>query len=141
MRQVKRLITILAAGGLGVFLLIFGCKEFFETRSLQSKGKTTTGEVTDAEERSGRRGRRKYYLSVNFRTEQAQQINSRSRVSKAVYEQAAHSRKVNVTYLPTKPDVHRFGPDVKTDFVNIGIGVLVLGFAGYSALRGHDAEV
>lgn len=141
MRQLKRLITVLAGGAMGLFLLFFGCKEFFETRSLQSKGKATTGEVTDAEERTGRRGRRKYYLSVTFRTEQAQQVSSRSRVSKAVYEQAAHSRKVNVNYLPTKPDVHRFGPDVKADYLNIGIGILVLGFAGYSAFRGHDADV
>ena len=141
MKQLKRLITILAAGGLGLFLLVLGCKEYFETRSLQSQGKATTGEVTDAEERTGRRGRRKYYLSVTFRTGQAQQISSRARVSREVYDQAAHSRKVNVTYLPTKPDVHRFGPEVTSDFVSMGIGVLVLGFAGFSALRGGDAGV
>jgi hypothetical protein len=141
MRQLKRLISILAGGALGLFLLIFGCKEYLETRSLQSKGKATTGEVTDAEERSGRRGRRKYYLSVTFRTEQAQEVNSRAQVSRAVYDQASHSRKVNVTYLPTKPDVHRLGPEVKSDFINIGIGVLVLGFAGYSAVRGGGSEV
>ena len=141
MRQVKRLITILAGGALGLFLLIVGCQEYLETRSLQSKGKATTGEVTDAEERSGRRGRRKYYLSVTFRTEQAQQVSSRARVSRAVYDQASHSRKVNVTYLPTKPDVHRFGPDVKSDWMSIGIGFVVLGFVGFSALRGGASEV
>jgi hypothetical protein len=136
MRNLKRLIAILGGGIIGLFLLYFGVREFFETKSLQSNGKSTTGEVTDVEERSGRRGGRKYYLSVNFRTEQGQQINSRSQVAKAVYEQAAHSRKVNVTYLPGKPEVHRFGPDVTTEFANIGYGFLILGFAGFNALRG-----
>lgn len=141
MRQLKRLITILMAGVLGLFLLFFGCKEYFETRSLQTKGKATTGDVTGAEERSGRRGRPKYYLTVTFRTAHAQQVSSRARVSRAVFDQAAHSRRVNVTYLPTKPDVHRFGPEVTSDFLNIGIGFLVLGVAGYSVLRGGSAEV
>ena len=140
MRNLKRLIAILAGGIMGLFLLYFGVTEYFETKALQSKGKSTTGEVTDAEERSGRRGRRKYYLSVNFRTEQGQQISSRSRVPQAVYEQAAHSRKVNVTYLAAKPEVHRFGPDVTNDFVGMGMGVLVLGFAGFSALRGGGVD-
>jgi len=121
---------------MGLFLLYFGVSEFFETKSLQSKGKSTTGEITDTEERSGRRGRVKYYLSVNFRTEQGQQISSRARVPKAVFDQAAHSRKVNVTYLPEAPEVHRFGPDVTNDFVGLGAGVLILGFAGFSAIRG-----
>jgi len=140
MTNLKRLIAILGGGIMGLFLLYLGVSEFFETKSLQSKGKSTTGEITDTEERSGRRGRRKYYLSVNFRTEQGQQISSRAQVPKAVYEQAAHSRKVNVTYLPTKPEIHRFGPDVTNDFMNVGVGVLVLGFAGFSALRGGTVD-
>ena len=99
MKQLKRLLTILAGGILGLFLLIFGCREYLEAKSLQTKGKSTTGEVTDSEERSGRRGRRKYYITVAFRTERAEQVNSRARVSKAIYDQASHARKVNVTYL------------------------------------------
>ena len=139
MKQLKRLLTILAGGILGLVLLVLGCKEYFEAKSLQSKGKSTTGEVTDAEERSGRRGRRKYYITVAFRTEQAQEITSRARVSRAIYNQAAHARKVNVTYLPEKPAVHRFGPEVKSDFVNIAIGVVIIGCTGFSAIRGTDA--
>jgi hypothetical protein len=139
MKQLKRLLTILAGGILGLFLLVFGCKEYFETKSLQSKGKSTTGEVTDAEERSGRRGRKKYYITVAFRTERAQEVSSRARVSKAIYDQASHSRKVNVTYLAEKPNVHRFGSEVKSDFVNIAIGVIIIGCTGFSALRGTEA--
>ena len=139
MKQLKRLLTILAGGILGLFLLIFGCKEYLETKSLQSKGKSTTGEVTDTEERSGRRGRRKYYITVAFRTEQAQEVSSRARVSKAIYDQASHARKVNVTYLPEKPTVHRVGPEVKSDFVNIAIGVIIIGCTGFSAIRGTEA--
>lgn len=140
MRNLKRLIAILGGGIIGLFLLYFGVREYFETKSLQTKGKSTTGEITDAEERSGRRGRRKYYLSVNFRTEQGEQISSRAQVPKALYDQAAHSKKVNVTYLATKPEVHRFGPDVTNDFASLGAGVLILGFAGFSALRGGAVD-
>ena len=139
MKQLKRLLTILAGGILGLVLLVLGCKEYFETKSLQSKGKSTTGEVTDAEERSGRRGRRKYYITVAFRTERAQEVSSRAQVSRAVYDQASHARKVNVTYLADKPAVHRFGPEVKSDFVNIAIGVIIIGATGFSAIRGTEA--
>ena len=139
MKHLKRLLTILAGGILGLLLLIFGCREYLETKALQSKGKSTTGEVTDSEERSGRRGRRKYYITVAFRTERAEQVSSRARVSKAIYDQASHARKVNVTYLAEKPAVHRFGPEVKSDFVNIAIGVVIIGFTGFSALRGTEA--
>lgn len=122
---------------MGLVLLVLGCKAFFESKSLQSKGKTTTAEITDAEERSGRRGRRKYYVEVNFKTEKGETLRSRSQVSRSVYEEATTSRKVNVTYLPEKPEVHRVG-EVSTEFGNIAFGVLVLGFTGFSVLRGSE---
>lgn len=141
MKTLKRLLTILFGGIFGLVLLFLGGKEYFESKSLQSKGKSVVAEVTDLEERSGRRGRRKYYVSVNFKTEKGETITSRSRVSSSEFDEASASRKVNITYLPEKPSVHRIGP-VGTEFGNIIFGLVVLGVAGFTAVsRGDGAEV
>ena len=132
MKGLKRLIAIVGAGLVGLFLIVFGCKEFFETRSLKAGGKSAIAEVTDTEERFGRRGRRKYYLTANFKTENGETISTRARVSKSLYDEGADTHKVPVTYLPAKPSVNRFGAEVTTDFANIGLGVLMFGFAGFS---------
>ena len=70
-----------------------------------------------------------------------QTITSRSRVSSSEFDEARASRKVNITYLPDKPSVHRIGP-VGTEFGNIIFGLVVLGVAGFTAVsRGDGAEV
>lgn len=134
MRALKRLLAILFGGILGIVLVVFGVKDFMQTKSLKSKGKTSVADVTDTEERSGRRGRRKYYVAVTFKAESGQQVSARERVSKGIYEEAASRKKINVTYLPDHPNVLRIGA-VQTEFAGIGIGVFVMGFAAFSAIR------
>ena len=132
MRSFKRLIAILGGGIVGIVLLVFGVKEFFQTKALQSKGKATVADVTNAEERSGRRGRKRYYLTANFKTEAGQNVVSEQRVSRGIYDQGTAARKINVTYLPDKPDVCRIG-EVSTGWANLGFGVFMIGFAVVSA--------
>lgn len=136
MKALKRISTIVIGVIAGIVLVVFGAKDFLETKALKSKGKTAQAEVTNAEERSGRRGRKKYYVSVAFKTEGGEAITSRSKVPRSVYEQASATRKVNVTYLPEKPEAHRLGNEVSTEFGSILIGLAVIGFTGFSALRG-----
>ena len=50
MKTLKRIAAILFGGIFGLVLLVLGCKEFFESKSLQSKGKSVVAEVTDVEE-------------------------------------------------------------------------------------------
>ena len=140
MSTLKRLLTIAGGGIVGIVLLVLGCKEFFESKSLQSKGKAVDAEVTDSEERSGRRGRRKYYVSVAFKTEKGEAITSRSLVSKSIYDEASKARKINVTYLPSKPAVHRIGSEVSAEYFNILFGVAIIGFTGFSVIRGGGGE-
>lgn len=137
MKTLKRMIAILFGGVFGLVLLVLGCKEFFESKSLQSKGKSVVAEVTDAEERSGRRGKRKYYLTVSFKTEKGETLTAESRVSSSTFDEATASKKVNVTYLPDKPSVHRIGA-VGTEYGNILFGLVVLGCAGFTAISRDD---
>jgi hypothetical protein len=131
MKALKRLIAILGAAIVGIVLLVFGVKEYFQTKALQSKGKATEAQVTDSEERSGRRGRRRYYLTVSFRTEAGQNVTSAEQVSRSTYDQGTSTRKINVTYLPDDPKVCRVG-DVSTNWLNMGLGVFMVGFSAVS---------
>jgi hypothetical protein len=133
MRSLKRLIAIIGGGIVGIVLLVFGVKEYFQTKSLQAKGKATTAEVTNAEERSGRRGRKRYYLTAHFKTESGQTITSEERVSRSTFDEGASSRKIRVTYLPDSPEVCRMGANVSTNWANLGFGVFMLGFSAVSA--------
>jgi hypothetical protein len=135
MTAFKRLIAAVGGGILGLVLLVVGVRELLQTKALQSKGKSTVGEVTKAEQRRGRRGRRSYYVTAHFKTAAGQTINSRERVRESVYDEASSGGTVKVTYLPDKPAVCRFGPGVNTEWANIGIGAFLLGCAGVAALR------
>ena len=137
MKALKRLIAIVGGGIVGLVLVYFGVKEVLQSKALRSKGKSVVAEVTDAEERSGRRGRKKFYVSVDYKTEAGQEYKARQTVSRAVFDEATNGGKVSVTYLPTDPAVVRVGP-VKTEWWNIGIGIFVLGCAGVSAIRGDE---
>jgi hypothetical protein len=134
MTAFKRPIAVIGGGILGLVLLVVGVREFLQTKALQSKGKSTVGEVTNAEQRRGRRGRRSYYVTAHFKTAAGQTINSRERVSESVYDEAS-SGKVNVTYLPDNPAICRFGPAVESEFMNIAVGIFLLGCAAVTALR------
>jgi hypothetical protein len=132
MRALKRIIAILGGGIVGVVLLVFGVKEFFQVKALQSKGKAAVAEVTGAEARSGRRGRKHNYLTVSFKTEAGQTVTTEKRVSRGEYAEGTSAKKINVTYLPDKPDVCRIGT-VSTNWASLGFGVAMLGFAVVSA--------
>lgn len=127
MRKVKKLFVVAGAIIFGVILLVVGFGDFRESKKLQSQGKSVVGDVTDGEERRGRKGRRSYYLTVNFTTEAGQTVEQRSRVSRSVYNSAAEARKVPVTYLPSDPKVCAFGPKVETQFGALIGGVIAIG--------------
>jgi hypothetical protein len=138
MKALKRLLAIVGGAIVGIVLLVFGVKEYFQVKALKSNGKSVVAEVTEAEERSGRRGRKKYYLTVNYKTEAGQTITSEESVSRSIYDEGTGSRKVNVTYLPDKPDVCRIG-EVSTNWIGLGLGVLMVGFSVVSAFSRSEA--
>lgn len=138
MRALKRLIAIVGGAIVGIVLLVFGVKDYFQTKTLKANGKNTVAEVTGADEESGRRGRKRYYLSVSFKTEAGQTITADDRVSRSVYDQGRSERKVNVTYLPDNPQVYRIG-EVSTSWSNLGFGVFMVGFAVVSVFSRSEA--
>ena len=51
---------------------------------------------------------------------------------RSLYDEGTGARKINVTYLPEKPEVFRIGA-VSTSWSTFGFGVFMLGFAAVSA--------
>ena len=137
MQALKRLISIVGGALVGIVLLVFGVQEYFQVKALRSNGKTISADVTDAEERSGRRGRKKYYLTVAFKTEAGQTVTSEERVSSGIYDQGTSTKKVDVTYLPDRPDVCRIG-EVSTNWIGLGLGVFMVGFSAVSVFSGKS---
>ena len=134
MNKAKKLLVVAGAAILGVVLLVFGFKEYRQSKKLQSDGKTAVGAVTDASTQRGRKGRRSYYLTVNFQTEAGTAVEERKKVSSSTYDEAREAGTVPVTYLPSDPSVCAFGPKVKTEFgVLIGgvVALVVAGLAGF----------
>lgn len=133
--MIKKLLTIVLAFVFGVFLLIYGFKEYRQAKKLQASGQKTTAQVTDFEERTGRKGRVSCYLTASFKTESGQSVTTRSRVSSAVYSAAVHSKEVPVCYLPSDASICRFGSEVETELMPMGLGAFLLGFSVVSVAR------
>ena len=133
--MLKKLLASIFIAVVGVFLVCFGFTDIRETRKLKASGKQAKGEVTGFEERSGRRGRVKYYLDATFKTEDGKGVTAHHQVSSAVYSKAVHSRAVPVNYLPSYPNVSRFGADVSDDYTGVGLGFFMLGASVVSLVR------
>lgn len=141
MKKLKKWLVIAGAGLLGVFFLVFGVKEFRQSKKLQAEGKQVAGVVTDGETQRGRKGRRSYYLTVSFKTEEGATMSERKKVSRSLFNEASEARTVPVTYLPSDASVCTFGPKVDTQFGLLIGGVVALGFAGFMAFgKGEDDD-
>ena len=120
-------------------MLVIGFSDFRETGKLQAEGKKTTGEVTEFEERSGRRGKRKYYLTVNFKTEDGASVTTHDRVSSSLFSDAVQSKKAPVIYLPSNPEICRLASEVKKDFAGMAVGVFLVGASVVTGFRRSSA--
>jgi len=133
MNKGKRLLVLVGGAALGLFLLIFGFKEYRTSKKLQSDGKQAVGVVTDGYEKRGRRGRHSYYLTVSFKPESGQIVEKQKSVSSDVYKNASKGGTVQVTYLPSDPQVCAYGPKVNTQWGSMAAGVVALIVAGFTA--------
>jgi hypothetical protein len=139
LHMLKKLLTVVGLGIAGIFMLVYGVIEFRETQNLTANGKKTSGEVVGFEEKSGRRGRTKYYLTVSFKTDSGTNVTATSRVSSAIYSDAVQTKRAPVVYVPSAPDTCRFGSEVKKDFAGIGVGVFLLCCSAVTGLRRRSA--
>jgi hypothetical protein len=114
MSRTKRILIV--GGGLifGGILVVVGWMEYRNSRKLAAEGKAVTAEVTGKDIERGRRGRKSYYLEVQFKTEAGATEEQRVKVGSSQYNAAKAGGRVPVHYLPSKPGVCQVGEKVET---------------------------
>jgi hypothetical protein len=131
-----RAILLLVAALIGGPVFIFsGITEYKNSKALKADGKAIVAQVVNGEETVGRKGRRKYWLTVAFAPESGASVNETASVSSTLFQQAMADRSVKLTYLPSNPHIFQFGEKVETRTGSIIFGSLVLagalGFLAY----------
>lgn len=131
----KRVLFLLAALIGGPVLIIAGIGEYKDSKQLQADGKVVTAQVVDAKETRGRKGRVKYYITIEYQPEQGAAQTATSRVSSSDFNHAVTAKSVPVIYLPSKPQVFQFGEKAETEYGSIVFGAILtvgaLGFLGF----------
>jgi hypothetical protein len=67
-------------------------------------------------------------------------LRSKRSVSSDVYRNASKGGTVQVTYLPSDPQVCAYGPKVNTKWGSMAAGVVALIVAGFTAFNGRANE-
>jgi len=129
MSKLKKFAVAGATALVGVVLLVTGFNEFRQSKKLQAEGTQVSGIVTETDVQRGRRGRRSYYLTVDFKTEAGESYKARKNVSRTLFDEASEAKTVSVVYLPADPKVVAFGK-ADTEFAGMIVGVVALGLAG-----------
>jgi hypothetical protein len=119
----------------GPVLIIAGIGEYRNSKQLQAHGKVTTAEVVKAEETVSRKGRHKFWLTIQFQPEQGALQTATSQVPSARFNRAVADKSIGLIYLPSKPKVFQFGDKAETRYGSIIFGCILLvgslGFIGY----------
>src|SRR5262245_36864046 len=115
MKRAKKSLVVGGVFVLGTILLIAGWIDYRNSKKLAAEGKAVTAEVTGKEIQRGRKGRRSYYLEVQFPTESGASAQ-RVQVSSSQYDAATQGGTVPVHYLPNNPKVCQVGNTVKTEW-------------------------
>jgi len=135
MSKAKRLFAIGAAIVFGGLFLVMGWIEFQNSRKLAAEGKAVTADVTGKDIERGRRGRKTYYVEVQFKTEAGATEAQNVKVSSSQYDAAKVGGNVPVHYLPSDPKVCQIGEKVETkwSWMVYGLGAWAIGaFVGFS---------
>ena len=135
MSKGKAILGGLAALAVGGFLVYTGVKEYRTSKRLVNEGKSAIAKVTDKDMTTGRKGRRSYYLSVEFKPESGQQVEQRVQVSSGDYDSATVGGTVPVQYLADKPDVCQVGNKAQVKWTNLAIGAFLSLFGGFGVAR------
>src|SRR5262245_14039519 len=140
----RRIIIFLAALIGGPALIICGIGEYKDSKQLQAHGKTITAEVTKAEETVSRKGRHKYWLTIQFQPEQGGAQTAKSQVSSDRFNRAVTEKSIGIVYLPSNPQVFQFGDKAETRYGSIVAGSILsvgaLGFLAYLLLARRSSK-
>src|SRR5688572_30609687 len=133
MVRMRKLLFLLAALIGGPVLIVGGIGEYKNSKQLQANGKVVTADVVDAKETVSRKGRHKYYLTIEYKPEQGAVQRATTRVTSSEFSHGVTAKSVPVIYLPSKPQVFQLGDKATTDSTSIIIGcVLLVGGLGYA---------
>jgi|SRR5687767_9664819 len=141
MNKLKKFAIAGGAAVVGLVLLVVGFNDFRESKKLQAEGKQVSGTVTDSDVQRGRKGRKSYYLTVNFKTEEGSAYEARKKVSSSLFNEAKEAGSIPVVYLPSDPKVIALGK-ASTQFGGLIGGVIALvvaGVVGFAKSEGDDA--
>lgn len=131
----KRMLILLVALIGGPVMIIAGFGEYKNSKQLQAQGKVITAQVVNAEETVTRKGRHKFWLTIQFKPEQGEALTETCQVSSDRFNQAVAAKTIGLIYLPSKPRVFQFGDQAETRYGSIVFGAILLvgslGFIGY----------
>jgi hypothetical protein len=135
MSKGKVILGGLAALAVGGYLVYTGVKEYRNSKRLVNEGKSAVAKVTDKDMTTGRKGRRSYYVSVEFKPEAGQQVEQRLQVSSGDYDSATVGGTVPVQYLAENPSVCQVGNKAQVKWTNLAIGAFLSLFGGFGVAR------
>ncbi len=142
MKRSQKILGGLAAVAVGGFLVYSGVKEYRNSKRLVNEGKSVAAKVTDKDMSTGRKGRRSYYLAVQFKTEAGQPVEERLRVSSGEYDAATVGGTVPIHYLADDPTVCQVGNKTQVKWTTFAIGAFLAVVGGFGVVRqaSHSAE-
>jgi hypothetical protein len=131
-KRTKKALAILGGIAVGIMAIVYGGLEFIHSRQLAARGKTTTGQVLETEDRvKGKFRTHTYYLRVRFQSEGGESIQKKVSVDEDVFLAAQRNPSVKVFYLAEDPAVCAVGETVKLRYGNLLMGIVFLFGAGY----------
>jgi hypothetical protein len=142
MKRSKAILGGLVALAVGGFLVYTGVKEYRNSKRLVNEGKSAEAKVNDKDMTTGRKGRRSYYLAVQFKTEAGQPVEQRVQVSSGDYDSASVGGTVPVHYLADDPSICQVGNKAEVKWTTFVIGAFLAVVGGFGVVRqaSHSEE-
>ena len=143
-KLVKKMRVIMFLGLIGgPIVFAMGVYQFLEMKSLTTKGTRVAAEVQDVSILNTGKGRRVYKVVADYHPEGYPIHRKEFVVRQEEYDAAQTSRKISVTFLPSKPSVSSAGDDVRPDTepMAIGAGVFIVALLIMLYFRKKDKEI
>jgi hypothetical protein len=140
MSKGKAILGGLVALAVGGFLIYSGVKEYRNSKRLVNEGKSAEAKVNDKDMTTGRKGRRSYYLAVQFKTEAGQPVEKRVQVSSGDYDSANVGGTVPVHYLADDPSICQVGNKAEVKWTKFVIGAFLAVVGGFGVVRQASHE-
>lgn len=134
--KLKKIFAIASGFALGIFITIFGAREFIHSKQLAARGQLTHGEVVNLDDSTTYTRRSHiYYVSVKFPTANQVIREERAQVSRAVFEHTSIGDTVPLHYLAENPRICQVGEVVELRYGYLLFGIVLFLGAVYLTLN------